>query len=89
MARELVNSIVNPINELRKVFELVRLSEDLSGQVPEVASSSDMRVMLDAFAKLMIALRFSNENYAAGNQKRTREVFTDALSLYTGNNDKR
>eukprot|EP01034_Spumella_vulgaris_P047470 gene47470-biopygen31404 len=88
-AYELTKSVVDPINELRKVFELVRMSEDLSGQVPEVASSVDMRILLDAFSKLMISMRFNSDSYAHGNQKRTREVFTDALSMYTGNNDKR
>eukprot|EP01034_Spumella_vulgaris_P036988 gene36988-biopygen31435 len=65
------------------------MNEDMSGQVSSEASSLDMKVLLEAFAKMMIALRFSSDTYAQGNQKRTREVFTDALSLYTGNNDKR
>ncbi len=89
-AVELVRSIVRPIEELRKVFELVRTNEDLSGQVSaEDATSLDMRTLLDAFGKLMVALRFSSNSYAAGNQKRTREVYAEALTLFTDNNDKR
>eukprot|EP01034_Spumella_vulgaris_P047515 gene47515-biopygen36190 len=88
-ATQLIQSILDPINELRKVFELVRMNEDLSGQVPETASSQDMKVLLEAFKKMMTALRFGNETYAQGNQKRAHDVYTDALSLYTSNNDKR
>eukprot|EP01034_Spumella_vulgaris_P047500 gene47500-biopygen34900 len=65
------------------------MNEDLSGRVENEASSADMKVLLEAFFKMMVALRFSNESYAAGNQKRAHEVYSDALNLYTSSNDKR
>jgi hypothetical protein len=46
-------SIVNPFEDLRKVLNLIR-NEDLGFEMPTKASSSDMKVLLEAFAKVRV-----------------------------------
>ena len=48
---KMVGVIVNPVNDLRAVFALVR-NDDLSGSIPSQASSRDMKTLLDAFSKV-------------------------------------
>jgi len=47
----MITSIVNPVNDLRASFLLIR-SDDLSQDIPSKASSSDMKVLMDAFSKV-------------------------------------
>ena len=47
----MITSIVNPVNDLRASFLLIR-SDDLSQDIPTKASSSDMKVLMDAFSKV-------------------------------------
>ena len=49
----MVGVIVNPVNDLRAVFALVR-NDDLSGSIPSQASSRDMKTLLDAVSKVVI-----------------------------------
>jgi nitrogen fixation/metabolism regulation signal transduction histidine kinase len=78
----LIQAIVNPINELIQVLTLVT-KDDLSGNVPSQASSKDMKILLDAFVNLMVALRFGSDSYARGDVNRAKATFSDALQLYT------
>ena len=84
----MVISIVNPVNDLRGVLKLIR-NDDLSSKIPQSASSQDMKVLLEAFSKLIIALRFSSDSYSKGNNSRAHTVFTDALELFTLTGNKR
>ena len=47
----MITSIVNPVNDLRASFLLIR-SDDLSRDVPAKATSSDMKVLMEAFSKV-------------------------------------
>jgi tetratricopeptide (TPR) repeat protein len=82
----MVREIVDPINELRRIASLLA-HDDLSSAVPTNSSSLDMKILLDAFSKLVVALRFGNENYSRGNLAIARSVYDDALKLFsnTGN----
>ena len=51
----MITSIVNPVNDLRASFLLIR-SDDLSRDVPAKASSSDMKVLMEAFSKVSLEL---------------------------------
>lgn len=84
----LIQAIVVPIRQLQDVLNRVKNS-DLSGRVPATASSSDLKLLLIAVSNLMIALRFDSDSYARGNQTRAREVFSDALGLFTTIGSKR
>ena len=48
---KMIGVIVNPVNDLRAVFALVR-NDDLSGSIPSQATSRDMKILLDAFSKV-------------------------------------
>mmetsp|Transcript_20198 Transcript_20198/g.28960 ORF Transcript_20198/g.28960 Transcript_20198/m.28960 type:complete len:1519 (+) Transcript_20198:482-5038(+) len=78
----MIIQIVNPVNDLREVFALVR-NDDLTGTIPTKASSKDMKLLLDAFSKLMVALRFGSESYSKGDNNRAQSAFQDALDLFT------
>ena len=84
----LIRAIVNPFYELTALCQAI-ISDDLSKDIPTAASSLDMKILLDAFSKLMIALRFSSESYARGNRDRAIQVFEEALKLYTATDNKR
>ena len=49
----MISLIVNPINDLRAAFTLIR-SDDLNSEVPTKASSRDMKILLGAFGQVMI-----------------------------------
>ena len=49
----MISLIVNPINDLRAAFTLIR-SDDLSSEVPTKASSRDLKILLGAFGQVMI-----------------------------------
>lgn len=78
----LVRTIVNPINELKSVLTIVT-SGNLNCAVPVNSSSYDMRILLDAFVNLMVALRFGSDSYARGRKEDALKAFQDALQLYT------
>ena len=42
-----------------------------------------MKVLLSAFSRLMVALRFGSDSYARGDNGRARAVFKEALELFT------
>ena len=42
-----------------------------------------MKVLLDAFANLMVALRFGSDSYARGKKDRALAAFQEALQLYS------
>ena len=50
-SRVMVTLIVNPVNDIRAAFLLIR-NDDLTLDVPTKASSSDMKVLLEAFSKV-------------------------------------
>ena len=81
-SRLMIRAIVDPINELRATTTLLSRN-DLTGHVPETALSLDMKVLLSAFSKLVIALRFGNDSYSRGNASKAKELYTDALNLFT------
>jgi tetratricopeptide (TPR) repeat protein len=78
----LIRVIVSPLDELRQLCIMVS-NDDLSGTVPSNPSSYDMKILLEAFSNLMVALRFGSDSYARGDQHRAYEVFSDALALFT------
>ena len=78
----MIIQIVNPVNDLRDVFAMVR-NDDLTGIIPTKASSKDMKLLLDAFSKLMVTLRFGSESYSKGDNHRAKSAFQDALELFT------
>lgn len=49
----MVRSIVDPVNDLREVFALVR-NDVLTSSIPSSASSRDMKVLLEAFSKVTL-----------------------------------
>ena len=81
-SRFLVRSIIDPIDQLRNLVHLI--SEDnYSGSIPENPSSLDVKVLLDAFSNLVVALKFANENLSRGNRSLAEQIYTDALNLFT------
>ena len=49
----MISLIVNPINDLRAAFTLIR-SDDLNSEVPTKASSRDLKILLGAFGQVTI-----------------------------------
>jgi tetratricopeptide (TPR) repeat protein len=81
-SRFLVRSIIDPIDQLRNLVHLI--SEDnYSGSIPENPSSLDVKVLLEAFSNLVVALKFANENLSRGNKSLAEQIYTDALNLFT------
>lgn len=80
----LVETIVEPIKGLSAVLSRV-IDDDLTVTVPlpSTASSRDIKVLLEAFSNLIVALRFGSESYALGNSSRAHGAFVEALELYT------
>jgi tetratricopeptide (TPR) repeat protein len=78
----LIRVTVDPINELRCIASLLATG-DLNSTIPKESSSLDMRVLLDAFSKLVVAIRFGNDNLARGNLIIARGVYIEALNLFT------
>ena len=54
-SRWMIELIVHPINDLREVLAFIR-SNDLSRELPGRASSKDMKLLLDAFTKVIYLL---------------------------------
>jgi nitrogen fixation/metabolism regulation signal transduction histidine kinase len=81
-AVKFVNAIVAPINALREICSLVT-KDDLTGSLPSNATSLDMKVLLDAFANLMVALRFGSEKYQRGDKHLALEAFKEAHQLFS------
>jgi uncharacterized protein YegL len=82
LVRLMTYTIVNPINELRSLCSMVT-SDDLSGLVPTNPHSYDMKILLDAFSSVMVALRFGSDSYARGDPNRAYTVFKEALTLFS------
>lgn len=78
----LIRLIVDPINELRCIASLLA-SGDLNSTIPSESSSLDLKILLDAFSKLVVAIRFGNENLVRGNLMIARGVYNEALTLFT------
>lgn len=49
---KMISLIVNPINDLRAAFALIR-SDDLNSEIPTKASSLDLKILLGAFGQVM------------------------------------
>jgi tetratricopeptide (TPR) repeat protein/uncharacterized protein YegL len=85
----IVKSVSRPISDLSKVCRSV-IDGDLSASsLPTSASSSDVKIVLQAFMDLMTALRFGSDSYARGNMQRALDVFVDALQLYSAAGNER
>jgi hypothetical protein len=78
----LVQTIVTPILELKTILGMV-IDGDLNADIPTVASSYDMKILLEAFVGFMVALRFGNENYARGDTTKAMAAYREALQLYS------
>jgi nitrogen fixation/metabolism regulation signal transduction histidine kinase len=78
----LVQTIVSPILELKTILGMV-IAGDLNASIPRAATSYDMKILLEAFVSLMVALRFGNDSYARGNTEKALAAYRDALQLYT------
>eukprot|EP01041_Mallomonas_annulata_P010479 gene10479-21855_t len=78
----LVDAVINPLSDLLAICKQV-VDDDLNIEIPKHASSLDMKILLEAFGDIMIALRFGSESYARGNTEKARDVFEDALRMYT------
>jgi tetratricopeptide (TPR) repeat protein len=88
LSRRLSLLIVKPVNDLRAVLLRIQ-QDDLTGSIPTNAESSDMRVLLDTFSQLLVALRFGTESYARGNQQQAFQLFNESLVLFTTIHNKR
>jgi len=80
--RILVREIVDPINELRQIASLLATG-DLNSTIPQESSSLDMKILLDAFSKLIVAMRFGNDSFSRGNIEVARQVYSEAMDLFT------
>lgn len=80
--RLLIRSIVHPIDDLRGILQQAQ-EEDFSRDVPTKATSLDLAILMEALSQLLVALRFGSDSYARGDIGRARQVFTDALNLFT------
>jgi tetratricopeptide (TPR) repeat protein len=79
---QIVRGIVVPLKALKQVCENV-LENNLEGKIPSEATSRDMKVLLEAFGSMIIALRFGSDSYSVGDNKKARCAFEDALRLFT------
>ena len=82
----MIKSIVAPINQLTKICNQIRPNVMSNIEVPTVAFSLDMKILLSAFANLIVALKFSSEELARGGSPMERDairVFERALQVYT------
>jgi tetratricopeptide (TPR) repeat protein len=86
--RKLISCIVDPINDLRDLCNLIK-NDDLEKDIPTEPTSLDMKVLLSAFSRLMVALRFGSDSYVRGDNGRARAVFKEALELFTSINNQR
>ena len=86
--RKLISCIVDPVNDLRDLCNLIK-NDDLEKDIPTESTSLDMKVLLSAFSRLMVALRFGSDSYARGDNGRARAVFKEALELFTSIDSKR
>lgn len=88
LVRVIIQSVVTPINDLRDILEKA-LHEDYDCELADSASSLDMKLLLEAFAQLLVSLRFGSDSYAHGDQHRAKQVFTDALHVFTATHNLR
>lgn len=88
LVQRLIRSVVTPINDLRAILEKT-LNENYESELPDSASSLDMKLLLDAFSQLLVSLRFGSDSYAHGDQRHARQVFTDALHVFTATHNVR
>lgn len=88
LAQRLIRSVVTPINDLRAILEKT-LNEDYESELPDSASSLDMKLLLEAFSQLLVSLRFGSDSYAHGDQQHARQVFTDALRVFSATHNVR
>ena len=68
------------------------ITEDRLGDVaisPAMATSSDLRVLLEAFSNLIIALRFGSDTFARDDVALLKATFEQALDLYTATGNTR
>jgi len=86
--RKLISCIVDPVNDLRDLCNLIK-NDDLEKDIPTESTSLDMKVLLSAFSRLMVALRFGSDSYAQGDNGRARAVFKEALELFTSVDNQR
>ena len=86
--RKLISCIVDPVNDLRDLCNLIK-NEDLEKDIPTEATSLDMKMLLSAFSRLMVALRFGSDSYARGDNVRARVIFKEALELFTSIDSRR
>jgi hypothetical protein len=83
------NNLVEPVLQIRTLCSQI-LNDDLSYQIQvETACSKDMKILFEAFSGMLIALRFGSDSYVAGDIKRAKTVFQDALNLYQHLNNAR
>lgn len=79
----LVEGIAQPVIELSRLCDQVIEGTLTGNAIPTKASSSDVRMLLTAFTNTMTALRFGSDSYAKGDVNLARELFEEALLLYT------
>ena len=87
----LIKTIINPINQLKELCISI-INDDLTGNNITFhnnsdISSLDMKILLQTFHNLIIALRFGSESYSHGNIQKALQVFTDGLNLFNSLNN--
>lgn len=88
-SRSIIKRSLQPFLELQAVCVALNDNDLDSLHLPEVATSRDLQILVDAFARLIIALRFGSESYARDDADLLRELFSSALTLYSSTNNLR
>lgn len=73
--------MIQPFNSLHKVC--IDISNNVFEDITSIpCESKDMKVLLNAFSNLIVALRFGHELFNHGDINRARFAFQEALALY-------
>jgi hypothetical protein len=77
-----------PVNNLKRVCEDMKAGQFTSGGIPKTAMSSDMKVLLDAFANMMVAcnyapLKIGSDLMGRGFRMKAYTAFEEGFDLYS------
>lgn len=83
-----VRAIIRPLNDLRRICQKVA-SGDNDVEVPKDPSSLDMKILLDAFTDMLVAIRYGGDSFSRGHLDIAQKVFQEYLRIYTVLGNKR
>jgi tetratricopeptide (TPR) repeat protein/uncharacterized protein YegL len=80
--------IVDPINNIIELCSNITKG-NLDKNIPDQASSLEMKSLLESFGAMIISLRFANDDYARGDLVKAKMTFESALNLFQATSNQR